>query len=149
MRGDVDDHVAELVGLQHHRFPDIRRAGLWPRCSKTHEVGDDVAEFLGIHAFAQVSRHRRKDVAPVEGIAHRRMEIVFGSDVAHGHSVFPFVHQGEHAIVRSDEIILSRSHQDGPAGASNARIDNHQVNGIFGKIGVSLGNGQGPIQNVE
>ena len=74
-------------------------------------VGNLFAELFHLHALAQPSRARRKHVAPMEGVAQRLQEVMFGGDVPHRDPLLLVHHQGEHAVIGSDEVVPRGGHQ--------------------------------------
>src|SRR6185437_12374864 len=69
--------------------------------------------------------------------------------MAYAQALFPPVHQREHAIVRSNEIVHFRSGDNRPASAPHSRVDHDEVYGACREIRIRLRQRQGAIQDVK
>jgi len=91
---------------------------------------------------------RGKDIASVERTADRVEKIAVAGDVA---DLWLFVSEddGEHSVVRRDKELSSHLGQYWTARGTDARIDDHDMDGSFGEIAVGLRDAECPIGNLE
>ncbi len=72
-----------------------------------------------------------------------------GGDVPHVHPLFPGVYKRQHAIVGCDEMILIARGDDGPPSRPHSGINDDNMHGPVGKIGICLRDGERAIQHIE
>src|SRR5260370_2020898 len=63
--------------------------------------------------------------------------------------LLPLVNDRQYAVVRSDKILILCADQQRPALGSHARVDSHDVDCCWRKVGVGGGNRQRTVEQVE
>jgi hypothetical protein len=87
------------------------------------------------HSNREMASNRGKDIAPVEHMADIRPPVpglVQVDDLDRLSLTFgTFKQQGQHAVIRTDEALVSQPGGNRPADCANARVDHDDVNRIF------------------
>jgi hypothetical protein len=85
----------------------------------------------------------------MKGFANWLQEIMLGSDVANDNGVLLFVNAGEDTVVWRNEILILAADEDGAAFRAHAGIHDDHMDAARREIGISGGNGQSAIEQVE
>jgi len=109
-------------------------------------IVDQLAEHRRTHPRGQMRRHRREDIAAVEGPAGGLQEKLLGRDMSRLMR-HPGIDHSEHAVIRADEVLPSSLDHDRPARAANPWIDYRHMNGLRRKITMSLRQQEGCLRN--
>ena len=135
--------------FQHHGAQAAFARGLWPGRGEAHVILDLVSEFVRIDHLSEIRRHWSKHVAGMKRAAHRRSEIMVGSDVPHVNAFFPGIDHGEHTVIGRDEMISVARRQNRPPLGAHARVHDNQMDRAIRKIRIRLGNRQRAIEHIE
>src|SRR5437899_8243811 len=116
---------------------------------EAYEIRDFLAELQWIHPFGKVGSDRGKNVSRMKSVAHGLKVVVFRSDVTNVQALLTSVDEREHAVVGSDKMMPFGGDYDRSPRRPYAGIDDHQVHGAIRKVGISLGDGQGTVQDIK
>jgi len=132
---DIRYYIAIVVYMQYVTH-DPAFANRWAGYGPAVEIVDFGAESGDWRAKCEMSSHGGEDVPPVKRIADS-WEHVPG--LSHGNDTeigLPGVHVGEDAVIRTDEAIPGRFHDQGPPLAAHAGIDDGHVHRAVRKVGI-------------
>ena len=69
--------------------------------------------------------------------------------MANVQAFFSCIHQGENTVIRGNKVMPLGSNQNWATRGSNARVDDHNVNGSGREVRVGLSYGQRAIEDIE
>src|SRR5690348_568996 len=148
-RGDIRNDISEFVNFDDYA---VDREGIFrfgPDGSEPCIIRDDRAEFLHFHTAAEPGRYRRKNVASVEGVAHRLPEEMLGGHLADFHALLALVNHREHAVVGRHKPVVFRLHENGAPFGAHAGIHYDDVDRARREDVIALGDAVGAVENIE
>ncbi len=133
----IDNGEAKRIDVKD--FPLDRRCPgrRWAGKRKPDVVIDRLPELGGLGPKRQMTRHRREDIAPVEGRADRLEEVSSGGNGPDPQRSGLLSEWGKQSVVRANEQMAVASGQDRPARPPYPRVNHRDMDRRLGEVAVS------------
>ena len=136
-----------MIDAEDRAFDRIP-GNLWFWDGESHEVRDRISETGRLPRFREPRRNRRKNIAPMERIAHRIAEVMLRSNIPDVQSFRLVVDGGKNAIIGRDKIVLVARDKNRTPRRTDSWVNHDEMNGFGREIFESMADGQRAIKNI-